>query len=377
MRCLGRVLLAIGWVLTIGVAAISGSLASEPSERGFVYQHDVVPEMPWSIHIVKVDRSRKDLVWTTCLGNGDRIGKSILTDQVRLLPDSLGRPIAAINGDFYVDDKGLPGDPRDVMIREGELISAPAGHASFWIDASGQPHQTNILSRLRVILPGRRGLSVGLNEGCADDGAVLYTAAAGVQTPAFHGVDCVLERVRGDWTPLRVGRRLQARVREIRTGGKSPVGRGDLVLALGPKTGVQLAPGDRIEVVPETQPDLSGVRTALGGGPTLVRDGKPMSWPGIQMRHPRSAIGWNDEWIMMVEVDGRQGGLSVGMTFPELAAYMVKLGCREAMNLDGGGSATMWVLGQVMNSPSEGKERPGANGLVLIQLRPDRKGGSR
>ena len=68
-----------------------------------------------------------------------------------------------------------------------------------------------------------------------------------------------------------------------------------------------------------------------------------------------------------VEVDGRQSGLSVGMTLPELAAYMQKLGCEQAMNLDGGGSATLWVCGNVMNSPSEGQERPGANTLVVFR----------
>jgi exopolysaccharide biosynthesis protein len=55
------------------------------------------------------------------------------------------------------------------------------------------------------------------------------------------------------------------------------------------------------------------------------------------------------------------------MTFPELAKYMAELGCEEAINLDGGGSATMWVLGQVVNSPSEGRQRPGANALVVMR----------
>ena len=55
------------------------------------------------------------------------------------------------------------------------------------------------------------------------------------------------------------------------------------------------------------------------------------------------------------------------MTLPELADYMVKIGCEAALNLDGGGSATMWVYGQVMNSPSEGRERGMANALVVIQ----------
>jgi exopolysaccharide biosynthesis protein len=55
------------------------------------------------------------------------------------------------------------------------------------------------------------------------------------------------------------------------------------------------------------------------------------------------------------------------MTYSEIAEYMLKLGCQEALNLDGGGSATFWVLGQVINSPSQGKPRGVANGLVLIQ----------
>src|SRR5437016_5825154 len=91
------------------------------------------------------------------------------------------------------------------------------------------------------------------------------------------------------------------------------------------------------------------------------------------MRHPRTAIGWNTDSIFMVEVDGRQSHLSVGMTLPELATYKIKLGCANAMNLDGGGSATLWVCGNVMNSPSEGQERPGANALVLVQKKGDAK----
>jgi exopolysaccharide biosynthesis protein len=108
------------------------------------------------------------------------------------------------------------------------------------------------------------------------------------------------------------------------------------------------------------------VTTAIGGGPMIIRNGKAMEWSGFLLRHPRTALGWNADQIFLVEVDGRQSQ-SVGMTFPELADYLVKLGCQNAMNLDGGGSATMWALGQVMNSPSEGQERPGANALVVLK----------
>ena len=84
-------------------------------------------------------------------------------------------------------------------------------------------------------------------------------------------------------------------------------------------------------------------------------------------RHPRSAVGWNKEFFYLVEVDGRQKELSVGMTLEELAGYLAGLGCTDAMNLDGGGSATFWLQGQVRNSPCDKKEREIANALVLVK----------
>lgn len=348
----------------------SGITAPVALEHGFQYQHDVVKETPWSIHILRIDRSRRDLAWVTSLGGGHHIGKSTLSEQVRLLPSSLGKPIGAINGDFYLDEGDLPGDPRDLQIREGELISAPTGHACFWIDSESSPHCTNVTSRLRVMLPDRKELPIGLNQVRGRDEAVLYSSAVGATTPASSGAEYVLEPVDKCWLPLQVGRNLNARVREVRNGGKSPLTTNTLVLSLGPSVEARLAPGSQIQLLLETHPNLTGVQTGIGGGPTLVRHGKPMRWSGVHLRHPRSAIGWNDQSIFLVEVDGRQAGLSAGMSFPELAEYMAKLGCQEAMNLDGGGSATLWVLGQVMNSPSEGKERPGANGLILVQRKP-------
>ncbi|HYV29980.1 MAG TPA: phosphodiester glycosidase family protein, partial [Candidatus Binatia bacterium] len=84
-------------------------------------------------------------------------------------------------------------------------------------------------------------------------------------------------------------------------------------------------------------------------------------------RHPRSALGWNKTHFFLAEVDGRQRSLSLGMTLEELGEYMAKLGCEEAMSLDGGGSSTFWYRGRVVNSPCDGTERPVANGLVVVR----------
>jgi exopolysaccharide biosynthesis protein len=53
------------------------------------------------------------------------------------------------------------------------------------------------------------------------------------------------------------------------------------------------------------------------------------------------------------------------MTLNELSAFMVELGCVGAMNLDGGGSATLWYDGRVRNRPCDGNERQIANTLIV------------
>ncbi len=70
---------------------------------------------------------------------------------------------------------------------------------------------------------------------------------------------------------------------------------------------------------------------------------------------------------MLVTVDGRRPGVSVGLTVAEAARVMRALGAREAMNLDGGGSTTMVVRSRVVNRPSDPTgERPVAEGIFVV-----------
>jgi hypothetical protein len=340
-------------------------------DRGYCYIHDVNPEVPWSMHVFKVARSHSELGFYTTLGKSNVLGMATVSEQLKSLPAELGQPIAAVNGDFYDRSQNYDGRPRDLQICRGELVSIPRGHTCFWIDPAHNVHMTNLYSRLRVIWPDGTATSLGLNEERNDEAAVLYTTVVGASTHTSRGLELVLENGTNNvWLPLRAGQVYSARVREVRTAGDSPLTREVMVLSLGPGLAERVpkvGPGTLLQVATEIVPDITGVNTAIGGGPALVRDGKPMKWSGLQWRHPRTAVGWNKDFILLVVVDGRQTGLSAGMTFTELADYMVKLGCEQAMNLDGGGSATLWTLGNVMSNPSEGHERPSANALVVVQ----------
>jgi len=101
---------------------------------------------------------------------------------------------------------------------------------------------------------------------------------------------------------------------------------------------------------------------AIGGAGLLVLDGRELTeWADERIaagfettRHPRTLIGTDaDGAIWLVTVDGRNPFLSFGMSFAELQALAKRLGLRSALNLDGGGSTTMWVDGEVVNHPSD------------------------
>ena len=106
--------------------------------------------------------------------------------------------------------------------------------------------------------------------------------------------------------------------------------------------------------------NLWDIESAVSAGPVLVQDNKifvtkeeevffDSRIPGI---HPRTAIGYTDDnKLIILVVDGRQPS-SRGLYLEELAQVMVDLKCREALNLDGGGSSALVVNNQLINRPS-------------------------
>ena len=342
--------------------------------RGFYYFHDEIPQGPWSVHGVKIDRHNSSFELHTTLAKSNHFGLTLLTEQIKSLPLSYGKPIAAINGDYYSNSGPYTGDPKGLQIMRGELISGPCDWTCFWMDPAGTPQMTNVISRFEAVLHNNLIIPFALNEERSPGSAVLYTTAVGASSHVSGGIELILEKEgTGPWLPLQPARKYTARIREIRKTGDTPITTNTMVLSVGPEllekypSLSQIAAGGIVTLSTHTLPDLIDVKTAIGGGPALVRNGKPMPRKEANVRHPRSAIGWNADYLYMMVVDGRQINLSVGMTYQELADYMIKLGCVEAMSLDGGGSTTFWAYGQVMNNPSEGRERGMANALVLVR----------
>jgi hypothetical protein len=113
----------------------------------------------------------------------------------------------------------------------------------------------------------------------------------------------------------------------------------------------------------------------LQAGPLLVKDGASLlvtpndnegfsaAWHQFDSditdgRHPRAAFGMNNDYFFSVVCDGRSEQ-DAGMTLAEIAEIMGDLGCTHALNLDGGGSASLVTQGKMINMPrSNNQEHP-------------------
>lgn len=133
--------------------------------------------------------------------------------------------------------------------------------------------------------------------------------------------------------------------------------------------------GDRITVGENFGPELDSASTIVGAGPELLRGGQ-LSVTSVKEqfpadiakgRAPRTALGIKaDGKIILMVIDGRQSH-SIGTTLTETAQLLQKFGAVNGFNLDGGGSSEMVLQGQILNSPSDGGERPVGSGLILTQ----------
>lgn len=376
------VILALAGTVSTASSA-SPQIRGSRSDAGVSYWNERFSSVPWSVHIVKIDRSRKDLGFFSAHARNRVLGVSMIAEQARAVPKELGKAVAGVNGDFYLrDNPTYAGDPRGLQIMNGDMISGPST-VCVWFDAEGNPHLDEVKGNFQATLPGGTKVSFGLNEPRQRSGPVLYTPTYGVSTRAVGGRELILEKDGdGPWLPLQPSQIYRARVRDIGTNGNTRFTPDIMVLSFPPQmlntiAGVEV--GAKLEIATTLTPDLKGSQHAIAGGPALIKDGKAFTLkeppPGTSSnyserskyeRHPRSAVGWSPTHFYLVTVDGRQPDLSVGMKLAELAEVFVRLGCTDAMNLDGGKSAQMWLNGQIVNDPCQGEDTV-ANSLLVIR----------
>jgi len=125
---------------------------------------------------------------------------------------------------------------------------------------------------------------------------------------------------------------------------------------------IQNSPGHPGELPPKEEGRLWNITDAISGGPALLKGGanritineEVFFGSAIPDIHPRTAAGIGaDGELYLLVVDGRQR-ISRGVSLSELAGIMKSFGAVDAINLDGGGSSTMTLYGELLNRPTGG-----------------------
>ncbi len=359
---------------------------------------------PWVVHVLEIDPDHYRGTLAPELATGIVPDREPLT-SISARTDSL----AAINGGYFVigANDGTPGDLAGISMLEGDPVSeAVDGRTSLVLprgDGAGADVAA-ISDEFAASSSDGAGREIdglnrkpGLIRACGGAGGdtptelpkhdftctdpselVLFTPTFGLATEPGEGAEAVLD-ASGSVIELRDGR-----------GGPIPE-RGSVLSGTGDGADwlrAHARPGTRVQIETRFQAggaSLAGKTGVVNGGPRLLSGGEPDITAyaegfvysedpefyyrfGIR-RNPRTMAGVTPGGtLLLVAVDGRKPGYSVGASFREEAAIMDSLGAEEAVNLDGGGSTTMTLGKRLVTRPSDPTgERPIGDAVVLLR----------
>ncbi len=286
--------------------------------------------------------------------------------------------VAAINGDFGLD----PGRPVHAFAEDGELMqTAVSGGNNFAISEDEQQVFVGPSKMYAMVTESGTGNVFQVdrwNVGAPAAGEIVGYTERSLGAESTPGYSCQARLLPSGGVSWAGGKLGVERSYVVDTAGCFPAGldlRGGLVLAAAPAgdEGVlvrSLRPGSAVTV--RWSPGWPGVLDMVGGAPVLVSNGAivaPRScWdPAFCARNPRTGIGVTATGkLLLLTVDGRDKGWSVGMTLVGFARQFKRLGAVYAINLDGGGSTTMWVKGKVVNVPSDGSVRSVSSAVLIL-----------
>ncbi|HMA54192.1 MAG TPA: phosphodiester glycosidase family protein [Acidobacteriota bacterium] len=321
----------------------------------------------WVINVLVLDPSR------TRLALGRAHDKGVGTETTSSIARRRGA-LAAVNGGYFRTEGPYRGEPAGIVLSAGKILSEPyRRRPGLAVSSRGRRTRLAVVDavvRVEAVASknARRGID-GVNRPRLLDELILFTPELDRTTMTGpEGTEVIIDR---------------GRVAAVTSGkGDAPIPGSGWVLSGSGTAAAWLRAEFRRGARCELRSDVRlsprpafAVDFVVGGGPRLVRNGRPATNdPGLynpgfsDARHPRTAVGVRaDGRILLVTVDGRQPERSVGMTIPELAALLIEIGAVEAINMDGGGSTTMVAGGRVVNSPSDlAGERPVGDALLVL-----------
>jgi hypothetical protein len=359
---------------------------------------------PVRVYVARMDRNNPNVTLDTMVADGRLIeGKETVSQMAHRYDGTLGsweptwgarnQVVAAINGSFHDLETGRP---QSGMIQSGWYIKRfndlEGGSGFAWrLDRSAfiggcvtHPEKGQLVTYLDT---GVQQQIDAIDE--KQGGLVVFTPQYDARThSAGHGAEAVVE-LDEPFMILAYPQMVRGTVRAIyKDEGNSSIPFDSVVLSasgsaaetmldnieVGSRVGLSTQIRD-YEPNCRTQDDNNWSETyaSLSGSFPFLLDGEIQNFDdlGATSPSPRTAICYNDHSLDFVVVDGRNAGVSVGMTINQLAHF-----CRDQLdddwgiNQDGGGSSALWVDGEIVNRPSDGHERAVANGVMMVEVMP-------
>ena len=368
---LRRILIA---ALLAGVFAPSAGAAGITLAPGITYERQLVftPHGPDVIHVMTAPKPGGLYALHPVLSNNTVVNRESVTAMQRRL--STTATVGGVNADLFTWNDGTP----DGMFMDSGVMTTPPHPRRSTV---GMTSDGRLLVQQVAMIATWEGSSqrrpmTGLNQPAGPEGVSLFTSAWGAATPPATDT---IEVVLSSFPPVAPLTDLTGTVVAAKPAGGTPIPPGGAVLVGRGASAGRLASeapvGQQVTVRLVLRPQWSGVVDAVGGGPLIVQNGRPVfraqeefTSNQLSLRRARTAIGQRaDGRIILVAIDGAMPGYSTGMTNFELAQQIVRLGAVTASALDSGSSTTMAFDGKLLNRPSDpAGERGVADGLFVF-----------
>jgi hypothetical protein len=368
-----RLVLACGLaaVLLVPLASAQGPVPLMPGVTS--EQHvELTPHGPVAYTVITAPAPVGLTTIGPVLGGGTVTGPRQTMTQ---LEESVsGNAVAAgVNGDFFSGTKAVP---QGIVMSGGALERTPTpAHSSIGFDAAGAMHVGRISFTGTWQGTGQRRPIAGVNEQPRSGQTVLFTPAWGTTTPDLqNAAEVVLE----PFPSAATNTDLSAAVSSVTSGAIPIPADGAVLLSTGSaaaKLQAEAPQGIQLTVRLILPDSWASVVSAVGGGPLLVRGGKPVFATGehfdeadLTTREARAAVGQlPDGQVVLVAVEGGRPGYSVGMTTYELARTMASLGAVTAAGLQYGRFVEAAFDGQPLTRPSQGSKQVPVKEALLVQ----------
>src|SRR5919204_6193322 len=268
-----RAVIAVLAVATVAAPAAAAPVRGQTLMPGVVYsrQGEFTGHGPVVLNIVSVPRPTGLYSVRAALSNGLITGRERLTDMEKDV--SAASTVVGINGDYF---NSRWGTPSSVLLRGGVLGTGGNGPPAARVDLGGGPHLAR--SWLTATWKGTDQFRpMDVNEPPGQSKTTLFTPAWGAMTPAEGNVT---EVVLAPFPPARPNQILSAPVVQVLQGGGQTIPPdGAVLVARGSQAPIltgQAPAGSTVSGRLVLTPTWSDVVEAVGGGPALVRNGKPI-----------------------------------------------------------------------------------------------------